>query len=201
MREITDHPHVFCDALLAARKSQPYGRLVNAHTPDDLTSNGVRLFISDDNLAGCAVEPNGNITAVFKNRMKAGAQVPDELMLTALSHGGCKLDCYGGNLRDEAAEDINRVGYLPPLYMSYGFIPVARVDFDPRFAEDGFEEQYGPRDIIIFHHNGDTIDRVVSRIRRYSQFELSGYLALPVMSYDDAIRYRDKIFECNDAIY
>lgn len=193
MREVTNDPHVFCDSLIAARKTQRFGGLVNAHTPNDLAESGARLFLSSDNLAGCAVEKNGNITAVFKHIKKTGMNVPDDILLAALLNGGCTLDCYAGNFQ-QGSKESHQIGYLPPLYNRYGFIPFARVLFDPNFAETNFVEKYEcERDVIFFSHNGDPIEQVASRIGKYHIFTFEEYLSLPVMSYDQAVALRSII--------
>lgn len=61
IRDTTATPADFSDALDKARASQRFGGLVDGHTADDLSSRGIRSFLSDDGMAGGAVEPDGNI--------------------------------------------------------------------------------------------------------------------------------------------
>lgn len=195
MREVTTTPHVFCDSLLLARESQRFGGLVDPRTPNDLIKMKARLFLSSDDLAGCAVEPNGNITAVFKHASKEGGSIADDIMINALCHGGIKLDCYGGNLL-KGEKMLDKIGYLPLLYNRTGFAPIARVSFDPAYAEEDFVKKYGyERDIIFFLHNGDPLETVAMKIGEYNFYTPEDYLSLPLLTYDEAYEFREQIIK------
>ena len=72
----------------------------------------------------------------------------------AIANGGTKLDCYGAG--------------LVRLYAQYGFVPVAKVKFNPEYANPGWNASRGPPDIYFMMHNGDNADAVVAREGTYS---------------------------------
>lgn len=147
--------------------------------------------------AGCAVEADGNITAVFKHSARRGDNVPDELLIFALLQGGCKLDCYAGDV-DGGTTYKEKLSYLPSLYERYGFEPVARVLFDAEFAEPEFVEKYGgKRDIIVYLHNGDSTSRTIAKLKNgsYRRFTVEEYMSLPVMEYESARMFRDELLQ------
>lgn len=197
MQDVTTNPDIFCNALARARNSQRFGELVNARTPSDLSN--ARLYLSKNGFAGCAVESNGNITAVFKHQMTVGDWIPDIILLTALSFGGDRLDCYAGDMLGGDTYE-KRISYLPILYRRYGFVPVARVPFNADFAIDGFVERFGVRDILVFAHNGDSPELVAKTIGRYKQFSLDEYLNLPEMEYSEALVYRDSLIRNHEVL-
>ena len=72
----------------------------------------------------------------------------------AIANGGTKLDCYGAG--------------LVRLYAQYGFVPVAKVKFNPEYANPGWNASKGTPDIYFMMHNGDNADAVVAREGTYS---------------------------------
>lgn len=67
-RETTSNPELFSFALEAGKRSNPNGVMVDSHTAEELRKSGAKTFLSKDNMAGGAVMPDGNSTAVFKNK-------------------------------------------------------------------------------------------------------------------------------------
>ena len=63
----------------------------------------------------------------------------DTLIPMALENGGTKLDCYGDTLAN--------------LYAKYGFIPVARVEFNEAYANPGWTPDKGTPDIYFMMHS------------------------------------------------
>lgn len=130
--------------------------------------------------AGLAVTPDGDIEAVFANHA-AGAPkgATKSLIPMAIANGGTKLDCYGID--------------LVKLYAQYGFTPVARVKFDPEYANPGWDSSKGTPDIYFMMHNGDSADSVVDKIGTYPTPTAEELQALPEMDYDSAYAYRDRL--------
>jgi len=62
------------------------------------------------------------VISVFKHGRKGPEAALDILMPRAVAEGGRRLDCF------------NIGGGLPILYSAHGFIPVAKVHFDPEMA-------------------------------------------------------------------
>ncbi|MEG2634820.1 MAG: hypothetical protein RSA97_09500, partial [Oscillospiraceae bacterium] len=197
IRGTTDNPILFSESLERAKASNKYGGLVDSHTPDDLISKKIMSFLSEDGMAGGAVEPNGNITAVFKNSVKEGKHVTDELILTAILNGGDRLDCYAGDITNKKLIPKYRNGYLPGLYENYGFEAVARVPFNADEVDADFVDKYDvPRDVLVFMHNGDSAQKVAENIGTYPRMTLDEYMKLPAFDdYGEALAYRDKLIE------
>lgn len=178
LRECGDDLDPFCAALSYAVDHNKFGPYVDKHTPEELRAAGVRAFLSQDQMAGIAVWPDGNIRAIFKDRRAPYRDAIGQLMLTALSAGGDRLDCF--------------VGFLSWLYPLFGFIPVARVEFDPRFAPEGWRDEFGTPDVIFFKHCGDPVEKVARSIGKYSKYPMEVLLQLPCLdSYEEARRFRD----------
>lgn len=66
-RDMSSNPELFSFALESGKSANPHGVMVDSHSADDLAESGALTFLAKDNLAGGAVMPDGNITAVFKN--------------------------------------------------------------------------------------------------------------------------------------
>ena len=133
----------FSHALDAAVDNNEFGPYVDKHSPEELRREGVTAFLSRDRMAGVAVWPDGNIRAVFSDRRSKHRRAIGELLLTALSAGGTKLDCFDGFLR--------------VIYAKFGFIPVARVKFECEHAPENWKSSFGEPDIIFWKHCGDPV--------------------------------------------
>ena len=185
----TDDHQAFCDALEAAKASSRNGASVDSKTVEKL--QGAVTFMSPDGMAGGAVEPDGNITAVFKNAESSGAKAGIDIAFTARAHGGTRLDCYGD--------------FLVNTYAKAGFEPVARVRYawgiNPEMDAQ-VQRQIakgilsGPPDVYFMKlRDGATLysaaeDLARGTVKRYSQAELD---ALPEMDYEAALDYRDSL--------
>lgn len=180
LRDSTNDKAVFSSAIDQARNLDTRnGWAVSPQTVESLTEEGTKTFLAADNMAGIGVKTDGDITAVFKNPNSRQKGVIRDLMATALSNGGNKLDCYGEGLVD--------------LYVQQGFIPVARVKFNPEYANEGWTPDKGTPDIYFMMHNGDNPDSVVNKYNQYRDFTQADLDALPLMEYDEAYAYRDSL--------
>ncbi len=181
LRDSSGDSASFVAALSEARNTNKNGWAVSPQTEESLKAEGTRTFLSVDGLAGVGVKADGDITAVFKNPKSKAKLAIRDLMATALANGGNKLDCYG--------EDL--VG----IYVKYGFIPVARVAFDPSVANPGWDASKGYPDVYFMMHNGDSVETVTRNFGKYRTWSDEELKALPLMEYDDAGNYRDELME------
>ena len=141
-----------------------------------------KLFLSKNQMAGVAVKPDGDITAVFKNadyKVKGGV---NDLIITARANGGEKMDCYGS--------------FLVNSYEKCGYVPVARVPFNADYVDDAYLLATKP-DVYVLMKNSDTLEEVVEKnakkaYRLSTQADLDN---LPTLDYDDALKYRDELLE------
>ncbi len=190
----TDDHQAFSDALARMRSDNIEGGSVDPKTVEDLA--GSLTFMSSDGSTGAAIQPNGNIVAVFKNKtINPGKRAGVDIILNAVARGGDRLDCYGKFLANTYAyggmEPVARVAY------GRGFNPEMDAYIDEMRAKGkrGFETD---PDIYFMKLRSDvTMDSILADAangdaRTYSQAELD---ALPLMEYDDAEQYRDSLIE------
>lgn len=179
LQECRDDFGPFCAALANAVEHNLFGPYVDKVTPEELRSADARAFLSQDRMAGIAVWPDGNIRAVFNDRRSPYRKAIGELMLTALSVGGDRLDCFAG--------------FLSLLYPMFGFIPVVRVEFDSRFAPKGWRDEFGTPDIIFFRHCGHSPEKVVCSYTQYPKYSDNDLSQLPCRSsYGEAREFRNR---------
>lgn len=173
----------FVDALNEGRNSDvKNGWCVSPKEVSDLTQPGVKSYLAENGQAGFVIS-NGDIEAVFTNKAKGAPRgLADSLMLRALSAGGNKLDCYGET--------------LATIYSRYGFEPVARVEFNKTYANEGWTPDKGEPYIYVMKHNGDSADTVAQKMGTYPEYTKDQLEALPTYGkndYDAAMAYRDSL--------
>lgn len=194
----TDDKQSFVDALTKMRTENESGGSVDPKTVEEL-ANSV-TFLSDDASAGYAIEQDGNLTAVFKNRnINSKPYAGVDIILSAVANGADRLDCYGIFLANTYAKG----GFVPVARVAYSreygspqmnaYIDSERAKGNPAFAKDP--------DIYFMMLSPDAtmesvVDGVANRTaRRYTQEELD---ALPLMEYDDAKFFRDGLIAQNE---
>lgn len=171
----------FSSALTAARDADTRnGWAVTPEPGAKLDQRGARSFLTGNGTSGFAITPDGDIIGVFSNKA-AGAPfgMTQQILPLAVANGGVKLDCYGER--------------LVSLYERNGFVPVARVKFDPAQANPGWTPDKGSPDIYFMMHKGDSADTMVQNYGKYRLSTQEELNALPVMSYDEAAAYRDNL--------
>lgn len=168
----------FAAAIAAAKKANPNGGAVDEHPIEELET--YKTFLSENGMAGVAVKPDGDITAVFKNSEFKERGVVNDLIITARAEGGTKMDCYGQ--------------FLVNSYEQCGFTPVARVAFNADYVSDPVLLKNKP-DVYVMMKNTDTIQQVCQKnsakaYKKSTQAELDN---LPTFEYDEALKYRDDL--------
>jgi hypothetical protein len=176
----------FSAALDRARNADAKnGWAVSPQNADDLAEYGTKTYLSPRANSGFGVTPDGDIVGVFANKTEGAPKgVTKSLMPQAVAAGGTKLDCYGDKLVD--------------IYANYGFIPVARVEFNAEYANPGYTPDKGTPYVYVMMHNGDSADAVVENMGKYPQYTAEQLNALPTYGkddYDAAIAYRDSLIE------
>ena len=174
----------FSSALDAAREADAKnGWCVTPQSVEDLS--GKLTFMDGGSTIGFVVTDSGDIEGVFKNPEKNKTRrAMDGVIPQAIAAGGTKLDCYG-------------VG-LVKIYENYGFIPVARVEFNEKYANPGWDASKGKPDIFFMMHNGDSAETVVSKIGTYPHMSEEQLNSLPRYGkdgYDEAMAYRDGLLD------
>ncbi len=164
------------------RKGSKHGAAVDNHDLDFYRDKATS-FVSEDGEATISVKKDGDIVAFGKTPNSKIPKVGRKLMYTALENGGTKLDCYGERLAE--------------MYQTeYGFIPVAKVKYNEEYADADMrryvQEVRGgnPPDIYVMMHNGDDVD-IIRQTDENDGYELTDLDSLPVMEYEEALKYRD----------
>ena len=179
--DTTSEPVKYEQALKAGRESDAVnGWCVTPKSAQELADGNVRTIMNENGTVGAGIAPDGDIVAVFKNKNGGPKKALHTLMPAVIEQGGDRLDCYGNGL----------VG----VYAQYGFIPVARVEFNPEYANEGWTPDKGTPYIYFMMHNGDSAATVAEKIGTYPEITKKQLDALPTFgkeAYDDAMAYRD----------
>lgn len=183
VRDTTADPVSYEQALTAGRNSDPAnGWCVTPKSAQQLKDGNVRTFMNDNGTVGVGIAPDGDIVAVFKNKNGGPPKALDTMMPIAIEQGGDRLDCYGEG--------------LAKLYAKYGFEPVARVEFNKTYANEGWTPDKGEPYIYVMKHNGDSADTVAKKMGTYPKITDDQLEALPTYGkndYDAALAYRDSL--------
>ncbi len=187
--ERTTDSQRFSSAIEDARKANPHGGAVDPVSPE--TAATYKCFIAENDMAGVAIKPDGDITAVFKNSNWQQGGVVNDLIITARANGGVKMDCYGVGL-------VN-------MYEKCGYVPVAKVRFNPAFVDDPWLLKTQP-DVYFLMKNTDAVEDVIVKNARkaYKLSTQADLDSLPVFDdviengetiwgYDRAWAYRDEL--------
>jgi hypothetical protein len=183
VKDTTADPVSYEQALTAGRNSDPEnGWCVTPKSAQQLKDGNVRTFMNDNGTVGVGIAPDGDIVAVFKNKNGGPPKALDTMMPIAIEQGGDRLDCYGEG--------------LAKLYAKYGFEPVARVEFNKTYANEGWSPDKGEPYIYVMKHNGDSADTVAQKMGTYPKITDDQLAALPTYGkndYDAALAYRDSL--------
>lgn len=183
VRDTTADPVSYEQALTAGRNSDPEnGWCVTPKSAQELKNGNVRTFMNNNSTVGVGIAPDGDIVAVFKNKNGGPPKALDTMMPIAIEQGGDRLDCYGEG--------------LAKLYAKYGFEPVARVEFNKTYANEGWSPDKGEPYIYVMKHNGDSADTVAQKMGTYPKITDDQLAALPTYGkndYDAVMAYRDSL--------
>jgi len=129
--------------MSAALRNNPMAPQVEIKSPEELAN--MRLFKTDAG-SGFAIKPDGDIVAVYAT--------PDEprggsyaMLQAAVEAGGRKLDAFNT--------------YLPGIYETVGFRPVAKLKWNDEYAPLGWDKevfkkfQNGEPDVAFFVYDPD----------------------------------------------
>ena len=142
------------------------GAQVEIKSAEDLS--GYNLFRTEAG-SGFAIKPDGDIVAVFAspNEPKGGSFA---MLQAAVQAGGTKLDAFDT--------------YLPEIYESVGFRPVARLPWNDEFSPPNWDKEAfakyskGEPDVVFFVHDPEYF---------------GGAKDVPVVTdYDDGVRLQDE---------
>ena len=147
VEEVTDASR-YADAMAAAiERDKELGRnlmiQVSPLTTEDvqkMLDDGAKLFMTKDGLAGAYVTADGYMGGLFKNADSQLGRVSVPLQDVRRAAGGKFFDAYATKLEN--------------MYVDNGFKPVARLDFNPDFAPEGWDAETSPLkdqpDVVFF---------------------------------------------------
>ncbi|NGX61917.1 MAG: hypothetical protein K940chlam9_01408 [Chlamydiae bacterium] len=116
-------------------ESKIYGAFVDAYPAKEYDENE-KKYLLENGLAGFVVKNNGDIASVFKHAKCGIPGLTSKMIPMAVDLGGNHLDCY------------NTV--LPKIYSEFGFVPVAKVEFNTDYAPDDWNYARDDQPDIIF---------------------------------------------------
>jgi len=152
--------------MTGAMAGHKFGAQVEIKSPEELAD--ARLFRTDDG-SGFAIKPDGDIVAVFAGQNAARGS-GYSMLQAAVAAGGRKLDAFDT--------------YLPKIYETAGFRPVARLPWNDEFAPPNWEKETfsnfnnGEPDVVFFVYDPDYY---------------GGAVDVPVFNdYGDAVVEQDK---------
>tara|TARA_R110002074_G_scaffold160473_1_gene317983 strand:- start:11449 stop:21243 length:9795 start_codon:yes stop_codon:yes gene_type:complete len=106
----------------------------------EILDEGGQLFMTKDGLAGAYLKADGYMGGLFKNPDSGFKLVSSPLQNTRERNGGKFYDAFGTGLEE--------------LYINNGWRPVARLDFNPEFAPEGWDDSNSPLkdqpDVVFF---------------------------------------------------
>jgi len=155
--------------MTEAMKGHEFGAQVEIKSPEDLAQ--ARLFRTEDG-SGFAIKPDGDIVAVFAGKGSAKGSAYSMLQ-AAVAAGGRKLDAFDT--------------YLPKIYETAGFRPVARLPWNDEFAPPDWDKK------TFADYNGGEPD-VVFFV--YDPNYFGGAKNVPVFDdYGDAVAEQERVLQ------
>lgn len=145
---------------------------VNDRTVDDYRDCTCILFMDGEGTpeAYAAVDPDGVIGSVLKDRDSKKRQFLLDILYVAIGYGGSKLDCY----KDDQST-------LPYSYADAGFMPVCRIPFDRSQVEGEWSNEAGTPDVVFmfFMDGGVTYDTYKEKVLKDRYPRLADYGRIP----------------------
>lgn len=176
----------FYNSLRDARKINKHGLFVLLRDPEVYLES--ENFLIGNGIAGFSIKDEEMIS-VHKNNKKAQesgvSHILPKLVRCALKYGAKFCDCYGE--------------FLVNYYMKCGYICVCRVPFD--YIEDNPDnwdyKQFGKPDVFVLVRGVKTVaelDLLRQKNALLGFDEIAQYIPT-IKNYDEALVYRDKIYE------
>lgn len=143
-----DGAQSYHDRIAEVAESSRFGAAVDVPSVDDLDSDDMRMFMSEDGTCGFVLKrdedsesgEHDNIVGVFAGE-GSPKRVADSMLLSAVAQGGKRLDCYDT--------------ILPKLYSGVGFRETERWQWDDQYKPDSwdydtFSDYNGGRPDVVF---------------------------------------------------
>jgi hypothetical protein len=153
------------------KDSKWYGASVHVYKVEEYEK--MTMLLTSDKKGGVATKPEGDIVSVFKHPKSTAKNLIGVVIPQAINHGGTHLDCFAGA--------------LPQMYAKYGFIPVAKVQFDDNFKpEDWNIARDGRPDIVFMVYEPKNSNQQDEKLRELGPKVKKAIEELPYSTYEDA---------------
>ena len=130
----SDQAEGFRQGITDAASAHKFGWAVDVKDLDAYADPEAGLFLSQDGSAGAMVTGDGDLVSVFKH---PDSDADIRAILREATEDSITSDYF----------DIN--GVLPNLYRQFGFVPVARVKFNPDYAPPGMPADFGKQPDVV----------------------------------------------------
>jgi hypothetical protein len=157
----------FSAAIQRAKAAHKFGWAVDDRGEAFYQDPKTRIFLTKEGDAGGAVAPDGEATSLFKH---PDSKVDVHTILKELMPAGNHATAFDTN------------GYLPNLYSKYGYVPIARVAFDPKQAPEGWKPEMGKPDVVVLVKDENGV--LGAPTGDYNKIKSQ----VPVVSYDEAVK-------------
>lgn len=177
--EVND-AQLFHDSISESKKDNPYAASVFVYPVEDYQTS--RKFLTDDGLAGAAIDKDGTIISVFSQGEGKG-RAPQAIM-QAIKEGGRKLDHYNTALTQ--------------YYYNFGFVPVAKVKWNDQYApEDWNKETFkrfnnGEPDVVLMAYQGGDPNTLHERYRAFGNAKEALAAAPYVETFEQGQKLQDQ---------
>lgn len=158
--EISDSK-LFHKSISDSKKDNKYAASVFVYPEKEYKIS--KKFITKDGLAGAAIDKNGTIISVFSHGKGKGRAA--QIVFKAIKEGGMKLDHYDTKLSQ--------------YYYDFGFVPVARVKWNDKYApKDWDKEKFkrwnnGEPDVVLMVYQGGDVNTLHQRYGKFGKIDLS----------------------------
>ena len=153
VEEVTDAARFSTAMDAAIKRMRDMGKLMALQVTalseadaQEILDGGGKLFMTKDELAGAYVNPDGYMGGLFKNPDSQLKAVSAPLQTIRAREGGKFYDAFATKLED--------------LYIANGWKPVARLDFNPEYAPEGWDNDNSPlknQPDVVFFVKGDGV--------------------------------------------
>ena len=132
----------FRNSIKSVKEESPFGWAVDVKDEEFYSNPDNLIFFDETGTAGAAVTIDGDLVSVHK---QAGSNADVNEILRQASENAATLDAF----------DID--GFLPNLYATQGFKPVARAKFNRDYAPEGWRPEDGEHDIVLMVRDTENV--------------------------------------------
>lgn len=156
--DATENASQYNADMVEAMSNHEFGAQVEIKSPEELAN--ASLFRTD-NGSGFAIKPDGDIVAVFASQSEPSGGAYGMLQ-AAVQAGGVKLDAFDT--------------FLPKIYKTVGFRPVARVAWNDEYAPPNWDKETfakynnGEPDVVLFVYDPNYFGEAVE-VPRFDDFD------------------------------